>query len=62
MTEKSVSELQKKIKAEKIAGPDAARHLRPDAPSEFPIPEYGAHDLVPTKNPAVWTPPTPPSA
>jgi len=55
-------QLQKKIKAEKLTGPDAARHTRPEAPSEFPIPVYGAHDLEPTKNPAVWSPPSPPSA
>jgi NADH-quinone oxidoreductase subunit B len=55
-------QLQRQIKGEKLSGPDAARHTRPEAPSEFPIPEYGAHDLVPTKNPAVWSPPTPPTA
>jgi len=52
-------QLQKQIKAERVAGPDKARHLRPELPSEFPVPEYGAHDLTPPKNPAVWTP-TPP--
>jgi NADH-quinone oxidoreductase subunit B len=51
-------ELQKKIQAERVAGPDAAKHLRSDVQSEFPVPEYGAHDLVPTKNPDVWTAPT----
>jgi len=53
-------QLQQKIKGEKLSGPDAARHTRPEEPSEFPIPAYGAHDLEPTKNPAVWSPPTPP--
>ncbi len=53
-------ELQKKIKAERVSGPDAARHLRPEAPSEFPVPEYGPHDLEPAKNPAVWQAPPPP--
>ena len=52
-------ELQKKIRAERLAGPNAARHARPDAPSEFPIPEFGEHDLEPPKNPAVWQPPAP---
>jgi NADH-quinone oxidoreductase subunit B len=51
-------ELQKKIKAERVAGPDAAKHLRQDVLSEFPIPTYGEHDLVPTKNPDVWSPPS----
>ncbi len=49
-------ELQKKIKAERVTGPDAARHLRTDVKSDFPIPEYGEHDLIPTKNPEVWNP------
>jgi len=31
--------------------------LDPDAPSEFPIPRYGAHDLEPPSNPDVWQPP-----
>jgi len=55
-------QLQQQIKGEKLSGPDAARHTRPEEPSEFPIPVYGAHDLEPTKNPAVWSPPTPPPA
>lgn len=49
-------ELQKKIRGERLAGPGAARHTRPELPSEFPVPEYGEHDLTPPKNPAVWTP------
>ena len=52
-------QLQKQIKAEQLTGPNAARFTRPEEPSEFPIPAYGAHDLVPTKNDAVWAPPTP---
>jgi NADH-quinone oxidoreductase subunit B len=48
--------LQAKIKAERISGPTAARHLRDDSRSEFPIPEFGEHDIVPTKNPDVWSP------
>ncbi len=54
-------QLQEKIKGEKLTGPDAARFTRPEEPSEFPVPEYGAHDLVPAKNPAVWTPPAAPA-
>jgi NADH-quinone oxidoreductase subunit B len=52
-------ELQKKIKGERLTGADAARHTRPESPSEFPIPAYGAHDLEPTKNPEVWKPAPP---
>lgn len=52
-------ELQKKIRAERLSGPDAARHTQPDHPSEYPIPEFGEHDLNPPKNPAVWQPAPP---
>jgi NADH-quinone oxidoreductase subunit B len=52
-------ELQKKIKAERLTGSGAAGFTRPEEPSEFPIPEFGAHDLVPPKNDSVWTPPPP---
>jgi NADH-quinone oxidoreductase subunit B len=55
-------ELQKKIQSERVAGPDAAKHLRSDVPSEFPVPEYGEHDIVPTKNPDVWSAPANPRA
>lgn len=48
--------LQEKIRKERLAGPDAARHLRADTPSEYPIPEYSDHDLDPPRNPAVWSP------
>lgn len=51
-------ELQKKMRGEKLTGPDAARHVRDDAPASLPIPEFGEHDLCPPKNPAVWAPPT----
>jgi NADH-quinone oxidoreductase subunit B len=33
-----------------------ARHLDPDAPSEFPVPDFGEHDLVPPNNPSIWKP------
>jgi len=48
--------LQKKIAGESLTGPDRRRHLDPTAPSEFPVPEFGAHDLVPPRNDAVWRP------
>ncbi len=47
--------LQEKIKAERLAGPKTARHLKADSPSEYPIPDYAEHDLNPPKNPQVWT-------
>src|SRR6201992_4225420 len=50
--------LQEKIRGERISGPGAARHLRADEPSEFPVPEYGAHDLAPPRNPDVWEAPS----
>ncbi len=50
-------ELQKKIRGEKLTGPDAPRHARPEAEGEFPIPEYGSHDLQPPQNPDVWRAP-----
>jgi NADH-quinone oxidoreductase subunit B len=31
--------------------------LQPDAPSEFPVPQYGKHDLEPPNNPDLWHPP-----
>ncbi|HVZ66598.1 MAG TPA: NADH-quinone oxidoreductase subunit B [Lacunisphaera sp.] len=52
--------LQEQIKAERLAGPATARHTRPEHESEFPVPEYGAHDLVPPKNTGVWEPPAQP--
>src|SRR5881394_2064875 len=48
--------LQRKIDAQKLFGPQRARHLDPAAPSEFPIPNFGEHDLVPPHNPEVWQP------
>jgi NADH-quinone oxidoreductase subunit B len=46
--------LQKKIDAQSLTGADRPRHLNEDAPSEFTVPEYGAHDLVPPKNIKLW--------
>src|SRR6186997_1431990 len=45
--------LQQKIDGQTMRGPARPRHLDPDAPSEFPVPEFGEHDLVPTRNPAL---------
>lgn len=49
--------LQRKIDSQPLCGPNRPRHLRQDAPSEFPVPEYGEHDLVPAKNETLWQPP-----
>ncbi len=51
--------LQKKIDAQALTGPDVPRHLDASAPSEFPVPQFGEHDLVPSKNTALWQPPAP---
>lgn len=48
--------LQEKIAKQELTGPNRPRHLRADVPSEFPVPEYGEHDLVPAKNEALWKP------
>ena len=50
--------LQKKIDAQSLTGEDRPRHLDPDAQGEFPVPEFGEHDLEPPSNPSVWTVPT----
>jgi NADH-quinone oxidoreductase subunit B len=49
--------LQEKIRHQKLTGPDRPRHLNADLPSEFPVPEYGKHDLEPAKNSDLWHPP-----
>ncbi len=49
--------LQKKIGQQALTGADRPRHLDEKAPAEYPVPECGDHDLVPPKNPQVWSPP-----
>jgi NADH-quinone oxidoreductase subunit B len=49
--------LQKKIEEDALSGSKRPRHMDPNAPSEFPIPAFGAHDLEPASNPDVWEPP-----
>jgi NADH-quinone oxidoreductase subunit B len=49
--------LQKKIEADALKGERVPRHVDPNAPSEFPVPQHGAHDLEPPNNPDVWKPP-----
>jgi NADH-quinone oxidoreductase subunit B len=50
-------ELQKKIDAQKLTGPGRAEHLDPARPGEFPVPEFGAHDLEPSSNKELFHPP-----
>jgi NADH-quinone oxidoreductase subunit B len=49
-------ELQRKIDQQSLNGDRRPPALDPDSPSEFPVPQYGEHDLVPPKNPDVWKP------
>jgi NADH-quinone oxidoreductase subunit B len=49
--------LQRKIDEQALVGPDRARHLRTDTPSEYPVPQTGAHDVEPPFNAALWKPP-----
>ena len=48
--------LQKKMASEKLTGPQRARHCQTATPSEYPAPQFGAHDLEPAFNPKVWQP------
>lgn len=48
--------LQKIIKQEKLLGKRRARHADPQGAAEMPVPEFGAHDLEPTKNSQIWKP------
>jgi NADH-quinone oxidoreductase subunit B len=50
-------QLQEKIRGQKISGPDAPRHLQADTACDYPVPDFGDHDLVPPNNPAVWKAP-----
>src|ERR1700736_4438565 len=50
-------ELQRKIDSQKLSGKDKAGHLDPEQPSEFPVPNFGQHDLEPPANPKVSQPP-----
>src|SRR5512147_1393391 len=43
--------LQQKIAAQPLTGPSRPRHLQALEPSEFPVPRFGEHDLVPSINP-----------
>ena len=49
--------LQKKIDEQQLTGEERPRHLDEKAHGEFPVPEFGEHDLEPPSNPGVWTVP-----
>ena len=49
--------LQRKIDEQQLTGENRPRHLNADTPGEYPVPEFGEHDLVPPFNPAVWKKP-----
>ena len=49
--------LQKKIDEQQLTGDGRPRHLDKNAPGEFPVPEFGEHDLEPSSNREVWQPP-----
>jgi NADH-quinone oxidoreductase subunit B len=51
-------QLQEQIKNAKTSGPDVPRYLKPNDRCDYPVPEFGEHDLQPPKNPDVWQPPT----
>lgn len=48
--------LQQRIDAQKLTGAHRPRHLQAESPSEFPVPAFGPHDLIPPSNPALWHP------
>ena len=50
-------ELQRKIDGQKLKGEDMSPHLDKNVPGEYPVPEFGAHDLVPPLNPDLYQPP-----
>ena len=50
-------ELQRKIKEQELTGKNKAAHLDRAQPSEFPVPNFGAHDLEPPNNPDIFRPP-----
>ena len=51
-------ELQRKIDGQKLTGKGKAEFLKANTPSEFPVPEFGAHDLMPPANSDVFHPPS----
>ena len=39
-------QLQEKIARQRLTGPERPPHLEKSAPGEFPVPQFGPHDLV----------------
>src|SRR4249919_2726016 len=50
-------ELQRKIDEQQLTGQGKANFLKKSVPSEFPVPQFGAHDLEPPANPDLFRPP-----
>jgi NADH-quinone oxidoreductase subunit B len=50
--------LQEKIRTGTTAAELGAARSKAIATGEYPVPEFGARDLVPPQNPDVWQPPT----
>lgn len=48
--------LQKKIEQQHLTGATRPRHMVPNAPAEFPVPQYCRHDLEPARNLELWEP------
>ena len=49
--------LQEKIDAQQLTGANRPRHLNAEVSGEYPVPQFGEHDLVPPNNPAIWKAP-----
>jgi NADH-quinone oxidoreductase subunit B len=47
--------LQKKIERDHVLGKDKPRYYDALAKAEWPVPQFGAHDLEPSCNPEVWS-------
>ena len=48
--------LQKKIEQDHLTGKHKLRAYDKEQKAEWPVPEYGEHDLEPPSNPEVWKP------
>jgi NADH-quinone oxidoreductase subunit B len=51
--------LQEKIRGQSLSGPGAPPHLQPGNPCDYPVPDFGGHDLEPPANPGLWQAPPP---
>ena len=49
--------LQEKIDGQQLTGANRPRHLNAEISGEYPVPQFGEHDLVPPNNPAIWQAP-----